>query len=65
MCNWVLSTAGPNAPVILGVRFLRGVYVLFDLEDKEIGFAMPNFNVEESNLVSLAELKAGGGGKKH
>lgn len=63
MCVWGLSTAGPNGPVILGDSFLSGVYVLFDLEDEEIGFAMPNFNVEESNLVSLAELKAGGGGK--
>lgn len=60
-----IQTVWPNVPIILGDAFIKDIYVLFDLEEAEISFAIPNFNETGSNLVSVADIKSSGSGNKH
>lgn len=63
MCYWGLVPAGVDPqsgfeiPVLLGDTFLRGAYVLFDVDGLEMGFAMARFDADGSNLVNVPDLK--------
>lgn len=63
MCAWGLypaggtDDAGHEIPVLLGDTFLRGVYVLFDAERMEMGFAEAKWDAVGSNVVSVGELR--------
>lgn len=40
-------------PFLLGDTFLRSAYVVYDLENNEIGIAATDFNATESNIVAF------------
>lgn len=47
-----------SAPYLLGDTFLRSAYVVYDLENNQIGLAKTDFNATESNIVPFAGKKA-------
>lgn len=42
-----------TGPYLLGDTFLRSAYVVYDLENNQIGLAATNFNATKSNVVPL------------
>lgn len=47
-----------SEPYLLGDTFLRSAYVVYDLENNQIGLAKTDFNSTESNVVPFAGKKA-------
>ncbi|ETN45289.1 uncharacterized protein HMPREF1541_09120 [Cyphellophora europaea CBS 101466] len=47
-CQFAIEQAGQN-PILFGDSFLRSAYVVYDLENQNIGLAQTNFNASGSN----------------
>lgn len=47
-----------SEPYLLGDTFLRSAYVVYDLENNQIGLAKTDFNSTESNIIPFAGKKA-------
>ena len=57
-CIFGVSPAGASAPV-LGDTFLRSAYVVYDLDNGQIGLAQTRFNTSDSDVRAIS---AGAGG---
>jgi hypothetical protein len=57
-CSFAIEAAGSN-PILFGDSFLRSAYVVYDLENKEIGLAQTNFNSGKSNVVAFQASSSG------
>jgi hypothetical protein len=54
ICRLGLSAPSqPNEPLLFGDTFLRSAYVVYDIDDRQIGIAQTIFNVTSSNLVAI------------
>lgn len=51
-CAWGIQAAG-NAPILFGDTFMRSAYVVYHLENKQIGIAQTNFNATKANVVEI------------
>ncbi|KAH0845359.1 putative aspartic-type endopeptidase OPSB [Fonsecaea pedrosoi] len=47
-CSFAIDAAG-NDPILFGDSFLRSAYVVYDLENNEIGLAQTNFDATDAN----------------
>lgn len=52
-CGWGIQPAG-NAPILFGDTFLRSAYVVYNLENNQIGIAQTNFNATQANVVEIS-----------
>lgn len=52
-CSWGLLPAG-DAPLLFGDTFLRSAYVVYNLENEQIGIAQTNFNATKDNIVEFS-----------
>ncbi|OLL23331.1 putative aspartic-type endopeptidase opsB, partial [Neolecta irregularis DAH-3] len=48
-----------NTDFVLGDTFLRSAYVVYDLDNNEIGIAQTKFNTTDSAIVALGSTNAG------
>ena len=48
-CNWGILPAGQN-PLLFGDTFLRSAYVVYDLQNNQVGIAQTKFNATSSNI---------------
>ncbi|EXJ95622.1 hypothetical protein A1O1_00744 [Capronia coronata CBS 617.96] len=53
-CAFAIEAAGDN-PILFGDAFLRSAYVVYDLENQEIGIAQTDFNAGKSNIQAFQE----------
>lgn len=55
-CTFAITAAGDN-PILFGDSFLRSAYVVYDLENEEIGIAQTNFdsNRGDSDVVAFQQ----------
>lgn len=54
-CGWGIFQAGSaNSPILFGDTFMRSAYVVYNLENKQIGIAQTNFNATKSNVVEIS-----------
>ncbi|GAM87612.1 hypothetical protein ANO11243_056390 [Dothideomycetidae sp. 11243] len=51
-----VNQLGDGAPLLFGDTFLRSAYLVYDLENKQVGLAQTVFNSTESNIVSITTL---------
>lgn len=51
-CSFAIDAAG-NSPILFGDSFLRSAYVVYDLENEQIGIAQTNFNAGNSNVQAF------------
>ncbi|KAJ9637937.1 uncharacterized protein PV06_04520 [Exophiala oligosperma] len=51
-CMFAINAAG-DSPILFGDSFLRSAYVVYDLENKEIGIAQTNFNAGKANVEAF------------
>ena len=58
LCLFGITTAGDEVAV-LGDTFLRSAYVVYDLDNNEVGLAQANFN---SNTTNISEISSGSSG---
>lgn len=55
VCGWgLLSSGPPGGPILLGDTFLRSAYVVYDLENNQVGIAQTDFNATDSNVVEIS-----------
>ncbi|KIY02673.1 uncharacterized protein Z520_01138 [Fonsecaea multimorphosa CBS 102226] len=47
-CSFAIDSAG-NDPILFGDSFLRSAYVVYDLENNQIGLAQTNFDASDAN----------------
>jgi hypothetical protein len=59
-CYFGVSPASDGEPLLFGDTFLRSAYVVYDLDDKEIGIAPTVFHSEKSNIVEIGKAVASG-----
>lgn len=52
-CGWGIESAG-NSPILFGDTFLRSAYVVYNLENNQIGIAPTNFNATRTNVVEIS-----------
>lgn len=52
-CGWGIQPAG-NSPILFGDTFLRSAYVVYNLENNQIGIAQTNFNATKANVVEIS-----------
>ncbi|MCJ1289948.1 hypothetical protein MMC34_001482 [Xylographa carneopallida] len=52
-CNFGINPAG-SSPNLFGDTFLRSAYVVYDLENNQIGLANTNFNASGSSVTDFA-----------
>lgn len=52
-CSFGLDQTSENEPVLLGDTFLRSAYVVYDLDNQQIGLAQTNFESTSSNIVEI------------
>ncbi|KAL9104823.1 MAG: hypothetical protein Q9163_000271 [Psora crenata] len=50
----LMSSGGPDEPIVLGDTFLRSVYVVYDLENNLIAMAETKFNATDSDVVEMS-----------
>lgn len=53
VCGFGLMSSG-TGPILFGDTFLRSAYVVYDLENNQIGMAQTNFNATSSNIVEIS-----------
>ena len=53
VCEWGLLSSG-TGPILFGDTFLRSAYVVYDLENNQIGMAQTNFNATAANVVEIS-----------
>ena len=51
-CSFGIMAAG-NKPLLFGDTFMRSAYVVYDLENNQIGIAQTNFNTTESDIQEI------------
>lgn len=56
-CQLGIQAAG-NLPILFGDTFLRSAYVVYDLENNEVGIAQTDFGATGSNVVEFASRGA-------
>lgn len=54
LCQFGINPAG-NSPNLFGDTFLRSAYVVYDLENEQIGLANTNFNATSSNIKEFSD----------
>lgn len=56
VCGWGLNGVPPTDVdgYVLGDSFLRGAYVVYDIEHNQIGLAHTNFNATGTNVVEIS-----------
>ncbi len=52
-CGWGLQPAG-NAPILFGDTFLRSAYVVYNLQNEQIGIAQTTFNATKNKIVEFS-----------
>jgi Eukaryotic aspartyl protease len=55
-CRWGIQAAGAR-PNLFGDTFLRAAYVVYNLENNEIGIANTIFNTTKSNIMEISAPK--------
>jgi hypothetical protein len=50
----LLAPTEPNEPLLLGDTFLRSAYVVYDLDNLQVGIAQTIFNVTDSNIEAIS-----------
>lgn len=53
-CRWGLQPAEPGAPILFGDTFLRSAYVVYNLQNEQIGIAQTSFNSSKANIVEFS-----------
>lgn len=53
-CRWGLQPADPDAPILFGDTFLRSAYVVYNLQNEQIGIAQTTFNATKANIVEFS-----------
>lgn len=53
-CRWGLQPAEPGAPILFGDTFLRSAYVVYNLQNEQIGIAQTTFNASKANIVEFS-----------
>lgn len=53
-CRWGLQPAEPGDPILFGDTFLRSAYVVYNLQNKQIGIAQTTFNASKANIVEFS-----------
>lgn len=53
-CRWGLQPAQPGAPFLFGDTFLRSAYVVYNLQNEQIGIAQTTFNASKANIVEFS-----------
>ncbi|KAK5454321.1 hypothetical protein LTS15_006321 [Exophiala xenobiotica] len=51
-CTFAINSAGQD-PILFGDSFLRSAYVVYDLENKEVGLAQTNFNAGKADVQAF------------
>ncbi|MCJ1478653.1 hypothetical protein MMC13_007334 [Lambiella insularis] len=59
LCQFGINPAG-NSPNLFGDTFLRSAYVVYDLENQQIGLANTNFNATNSNVQEFTNSQIPG-----
>lgn len=54
VCRWGLQPADPGAPILFGDTFLRSAYVVYNLQNEQIGIAQTTFNASNANIVEFS-----------
>lgn len=52
-CAWGIQRAGRD-PILFGDTFLRSAYVVYNIENEQIGIAPTNFNSTRTNIVEIS-----------
>lgn len=55
ICSWGLMSSG-TGPILLGDAFLRSAYVVYDLDNNQVGMAQTNFNTTDTKVVEISGL---------
>ena len=53
ICSWGLMSSG-TGPILFGDAFLRSAYVVYDLDNNQIGMAQTNFNTTDTHVVEIS-----------
>ena len=53
ICSWGLMSSG-TGPILFGDSFLRSAYVVYDLDNNQIGMAQTVFNATDTNVVEIS-----------
>lgn len=53
-CHWGLQPTQPGAPVLFGDTFLRSAYVVYNLQNEQIGIAQTTFNASKANIIEFS-----------
>ena len=53
ICSFGMASGGPG-PYLFGDTFLRSAYVVYDLDNNQIGIAQTNYNATNSNVVEIS-----------
>lgn len=53
-CRWCLQPADPGTPILFGDTFLRSTYVVYNLQNDQIGIAQTTFNATKANIVEFS-----------
>ena len=62
VCSWGLMSSG-TGPILLGDSFLRSAYVVYDLDNNQIGMAQTNFNATDTTVVEISGSSIPGASK--
>lgn len=62
ICSWGLMSSGAG-PILLGDSFLRSAYVVYDLDNNQIGMAQTNFNATGTSVVEISGSSIPGASK--
>lgn len=53
-CRWGLQSADPGNPILFGDTFLRSAYVVYNLQNQQIGIAQTTFNATKANIIEFS-----------
>lgn len=56
-CSFAIEAAGSN-PILFGDSFLRSAYVVYDLDNQEIGLAQTNFDASGQSVKVFSSISA-------
>ena len=62
VCSWGVMSSG-TGPILLGDSFLRSAYVVYDLDNNQIGMAQTNFNTTDTHVVEISGSSIPGASK--
>lgn len=54
VCRWGLQPADEGDPILFGDTFLRSAYVVYNLQNEQIGIAQTTFNATKANVVEFS-----------